>query len=206
MIVGLNRVSYIDYPGEISTIIFTGGCNFRCGWCHNSGLLKPSEKLEQQEVFLNLLDNQKNINHVVISGGEPTIHNKALIEFIRLLKKHNFFVKLDTNGSNPAVVKKLLSEGLLDFIAMDIKNVFSNYHNTIGIEIDLEKIKDTIKLIENSGVDYQFRTTVNGKQHTQDKVDEIRSYLRDGDKLKIQNYKYSSQQLKNVDYTKIEIK
>lgn len=206
MIAGINRVSYIDYPGEISTIIFTGGCNFKCGWCHNAGILGPSEQLNQQDVLKDLLDNKKNINHIVISGGEPTIYKQQLIDLITVLKKNGFLVKLDTNGSNPLIIKKLLSENLLDYIAMDIKNIFGEYQQTIGVNVDVAKIKETINLIENSGIDYQFRTTVNGLQHDQNKIDEIRSYLKNADKLKIQNYKYSNNQLKDIDYQKIEIK
>lgn len=206
MIGGINRVSYIDYPGEISTIIFTKGCNFRCGWCHNGGLLNPSPEFDTKNVLDDLLINQRNINHVVISGGEPTIHSQQLIDFIRKLKKYRFNVKLDTNGSNPDIIKKLLSERLLDFIAMDIKNTFNDYEQTIGTKVNIDQIKESINLIENSGLDYQFRITVNDLQHDQVKIDEIKSYLRIAGSLKIQNYKYSDQQIHNIDYQTIDIK
>jgi pyruvate formate lyase activating enzyme len=120
-ILGIEKSSFIDYPNNICTVIFTGGCNFRCPYCHNSPIVNGiGEKIDKMEVIDFLRNRKKFIDALCISGGEPTIQ-KGLYDFIRQVKKEGFSIKLDTNGTNPDLLKKLIDEKLIDYIAMDIK-------------------------------------------------------------------------------------
>ncbi len=166
-IAGFQRVSLIDYPGRMATLLFVTGCNMRCPFCHNADLvLKNYKKLTvypEQEVLQKLKESKAFVDAVQISGGEPTLWSD-LPQFIRKCKKLGFSVKLDTNGTNPAMVEKLLKEKQLDYVAMDIKAPLNNerYSKSIGVKSDalLEKINQTIDLLLNSKIDYEFRTTL----------------------------------------------
>lgn len=152
-----------DWPGKIPIEIFLGGCNFRCGFCHNPGLVNgydtlPTISHEQFFEYLRVEKKKAWKDGVIISGGEPTIH-KELTGFIKKIYDTGFPVKLDTNGSNPSVIEQLLNENLLDYVAMDIKTDFDNYNKGAGVDFNTDKIKKSVKLICDSGVDYEFRTT-----------------------------------------------
>lgn len=158
---GLQKTSLTDFPGKISAIVFTVGCNFRCGYCHNPELysLKTVNKIAERDI-LSFLEKRKGVlDGVVITGGEPTLQND-LAPFIKKVKKMGYLVKLDTNGSNPDVVARLLKNKLLDYIAMDIKSSFDKYEAVVKRKIDITKIKKSIDLIMKSGIDYEFRTTI----------------------------------------------
>jgi pyruvate formate lyase activating enzyme len=159
---GLQKFSLIDYPGELAAVIFTQGCNFRCPYCHNKDLVLPEcfrEPLKEDEVFLFLEKRQGFLDAVVVTGGEPTIHKDlpALLERIRGL---GYLIKLDTNGSNPQMLKKIINLRLVDYIAMDLKAPLEKYHLLAGVKVDLESIKKSMSLIIHSYLDYEFRTTV----------------------------------------------
>lgn len=167
---GLQKLSLIDYPGELSAVVFTKGCNFECGYCYNRELVKidKSSLREDQEDLLSLskedffdfLKKRKDkLDAVVISGGEPTIHND-LEEFIYRIRKMGYKIKLDTNGTAPEVVASLLNGGLLDHIAMDIKASPDNYSLVAGVRVDLKNILKSIKIITKGGIPYEFRTTL----------------------------------------------
>ena len=163
---GFQKQSFIDYPKKISSIIFTIGCNFRCPYCHNSNLLyaEKIKNISELKILSYLQNNKKYIDGVVITGGEPTLHGD-LPEFIAKVKSFGYSVKLDTNGTNPEMLRKLIKEGLLDFIAMDIKAPleFQKYNKATGgmlTEKLFENVKKSIHIIINSGVDYEFRTTL----------------------------------------------
>jgi len=162
-IAGMQKNSFIDYRGKVSTIIFTPFCNFDCFYCHNAQLLKGEEQhcdYTSEEDFFSYLDKRKGlIDGIVVSGGEPTLHSD-LEQFIRKIKEKGYYVKLDTNGYKPEVVENLINKNLLDYVAMDIKAPFSQYEDVIKTKIDIEKIKGSIKLLENSNVEHEFRTTV----------------------------------------------
>lgn len=166
---GHQKTTLLDYPGKIATIFFTPGCNFRCGFCHNKDLVLDSPDLPQiteEEIFKFLKKRKKLTEGVVISGGEPTLQ-KDLTLFIKKIKSLGFCVKLDTNGANPAVLKQLIDQKLIDYIAMDIKGPLdARYEKIVGVGIDLGKIRLCIKLIKESGIDYEFRTTVVPTLHT----------------------------------------
>lgn len=159
---GIQKCSLIDYPGKVSTVIFTQGCNFRCPYCHNSSLvsLKKNNSAITEEGFFNFLKTRiGKIEGVVVSGGEPTIH-KDIKRFLKKIKNLGFFVKLDTNGSNPRVLREVIDKDLVDFIAMDVKTSIENYCKAIGVSINKNLIMESIQAIKNSSINYQFRTTV----------------------------------------------
>lgn len=161
LIGGLQKTTLTDFPGKISAIVFTVGCNFRCGYCHNPELysLKTVSKIAERDVLSFLEKRKAVLEGVVITGGEPTLQND-LAPFIRKIKKMGYLVKLDTNGSKPDVVARLLKNKLLDYIAMDIKSPLDKYKAAVKRKIDTAKIKKSIDLIILSGIDYEFRTTV----------------------------------------------
>ncbi len=162
MINGLQRVSIIDFPKRICAVVFTGGCNFRCPYCHNPELVVGWEKLptiSEDEVLTFLENRRKLLDGICITGGEPTIH-KRLPDFIRKTKKRGFQVKLDTNGTNPSMIEELINGGLLDYIAMDIKATSEKYDIAAGVSVNLQDIEKSVGLIMRGKIDYEFRITV----------------------------------------------
>ncbi len=158
MIAGVEKNSLVDYPGKIACTVFTQGCNFRCMYCHNPSLIESCSKSFDFDAFYSFLKRRTRwLDGVCITGGEPTLHKK-LPDIVNKIKELGFLVKLDTNGSNPAMLKKLL--GAVDFIAMDIKSSPEQYSKVTGVYVDMANIKESVDLIRNSGVDYEFRTTI----------------------------------------------
>jgi len=161
-IAGFQKLTLVDFPGKIAASIFTQGCNFRCGYCHNPELALPSLFQEpiSPEIVLSYLNGRRGLlEGVVITGGEPTLQ-KGLADFMRKIKEMGFLVKLDTNGSHPEVIADLLRSKQLDYIAMDIKTSLVRYAEMTGIACDTIRIKESIDLIINSGIPYQLRTTL----------------------------------------------
>ena len=159
---GLQKVSLIDYPGLICATFFLQGCNFKCSYCHNpelvdTRLFQPCIKENEVLDFLNTRKGK--LDAMVVTGGEPTIHDD-LESFIKKIKKMGFAVKLDTNGSQPQVIKTLLDEKLLDFIAMDIKAPLEKYKSVVKVPVNADSIKESIQLILKSKITYEFRTTI----------------------------------------------
>jgi len=159
---GFQRFSLIDYPDKICAIVFTQGCNFRCPYCHNPELVNPKKfgvELKEDEI-LSFLDRRKGkLNAVTITGGEPLLQS-GLITFLSAIKNLGYMIKLDTNGSFPLKLKGIIQSKLVDYIAMDIKTSLDKYHRIVQRKIDKGKILNSIKLIMDSGLDYEFRTTV----------------------------------------------
>lgn len=159
---GVQKFSMIDYPDKIACIVFTQGCNFRCPYCHNPELVKPEmfgESLNEEEFFDFLKERVGKLDAVSITGGEPTLQYD-LIEFIKKIRDLGFLIKLDTNGTNPEMLKEIIDQKLVNYIAMDIKAPLQNYEKITGVPADVKKIKKSIELIKNSGIDYEFRTTL----------------------------------------------
>ena len=196
---GMQKLTLLDYPGNTACLIFTQGCNFRCPFCHNKDLVGDEiehEIIEEKEVFKYLEKRKGILDGICITGGEPLLQ-KDIEDFITKVKEMGFKVKLDTNGSSPSKLKRLLDKGLLDYVAMDIKNDFLNYDKTSGIErINIENIKRSIDIIENSNVEYEFRTTVVKELHNILQLEEICKYLGPNAKYYIQNYKECDSVLK----------
>jgi pyruvate formate lyase activating enzyme len=172
---GLQRVSLIDYPGLISAVVFLQGCNFRCPYCHNPELVEPGlfqPCLREEDLFEFLETRKGKLDAVSITGGEPTIHND-LAPFINKIKKMKFAVKLDTNGSQPKVIKNLLDKKMLDFIAMDIKAPLAKYKNIAGVSVDSDSIKESVKTIIKSKIPHEFRTTIAQSQLEEKDIQQI---------------------------------
>jgi pyruvate formate lyase activating enzyme len=159
---GLQKVSLIDYPGKISAIVFTQGCNFRCPYCHNPELVEKKlyrPCLPEKDILDFLVSRRGKLDAVTITGGEPTLQ-EDLIPFIGRIRKMGFCVKLDSNGSRPDVLAHLAEEKLLDFIAMDVKAPAAKYPSIIKAAVPFDLMRESIRLILESGLPYEFRTTV----------------------------------------------
>ena len=205
---GLQKLSLSDYPGFISAVIFTQGCNFNCDYCQNSSLIPNKKGLMEEEEILDYLKKRKSIlDGLVISGGEPTVQ-KDLKEFIIKIKEFGYKVKLDTNGSNPKVLKDLLDNNLLDYVAMDIKQDKINYEEVTGYKkYNFESIKESIKILEESKIDYEFRTTLIKNYHDLQKVENILKIIDKKSKYYLQNFEISDDvRNKNLEgFTKEEL-
>ncbi len=170
-IAGVQKVTLLDYPGKVACEIFTQGCNFECPFCQNSSLIPITNtgEFSEEEIF-EYLNLRKNIlDGVVITGGEPTVQ-KDLKAFIKKIKDLGLLVKLDTNGGNPKVLQELIDEDLVDYVAMDIKNIFNKYNITAGKKINLDNIKKSIEILKASKIDYEFRTTIIKEMHSLDDI------------------------------------
>ncbi len=161
---GFIETSLLDWDGKIVSVIFLPGCNFRCPYCQNIGLIDHPEKyrtIPEEKVFDYLQGHKDFIDGVCITGGEPTLHkDRGLTEFIKKVKQKGFLVKLDTNGSDPAYVKELVRDGLLDFVAMDIKAPLEDYNKAANVKVNTEAVKESVQFLLSGKVDYEFRTTV----------------------------------------------
>ncbi len=194
---GLQNLTLLDYPGYTAATIFLGSCNFRCPFCQNSSLvLAPDLEpvISEDEVFQFLEKRKRVLDGVCITGGEPTL-SKDLGSFLQKIKHLGYLVKLDTNGSRPDVLKELVSQGLLDYVAMDIKSSREGYAAAAGIEgMNLDAVEESVRfLLEEAPVDYEFRTTaVKGLHQRQDFVG-IRDWIAGCRRYYLQNYRDSEQ-------------
>lgn len=192
MIKGLQKTTLIDYPDKIACTIFFAGCNFRCGHCYNADLVFNSKNLKEikEEEILDFLKKRKKwLDGIVISGGEPTI-SKALPAILKKIKEKGFLVKLDTNGSKPEVLRELIKEGLVDYVAMDIKAPLEKekYKKATGTFGDINKIKKSIKILMESNKDYEFRTTVVPRIHEEKDMAEIAKQIKGAKKYVLQQF------------------
>ncbi len=208
---GFQRISLIDYPGKLSAVVFTRGCNFRCPFCHNSELVLPdrfSPLIPEDEIFSFLNKRTKHLDGVVITGGEPAMQ-ADLGSFIENVKALGFLVKLDTNGSYPNVIKELLDKKLLDFVAMDIKSTFEKYSEAAGTDVNTDLVKQSIEIIKGAGVEHMFRTTLVKDLIEFDDAKTIKAYLKDSPY--ILQYFHPSEKIINPDlvekshYTQTEV-
>lgn len=158
---GLEKCTLIDYPGKVACMAYTIGCNFRCPYCHNPELVDETveTQITEEEVLEFLRSRKKMLDGLVVTGGEPTMHSDLLC-FIQKVKKIGYLVKLDSNGTNPSVLKEAISKKLVDYIAMDIKSTMSKYSQTVARPVDVAAIRESIQIIMSSGIEYEFRTTV----------------------------------------------
>ncbi|MFH0973161.1 MAG: anaerobic ribonucleoside-triphosphate reductase activating protein [Patescibacteria group bacterium] len=192
LIGGLQKFSVLDYPGHISAIIFTKGCNFKCQFCYNPMLVYPSKKdhtlILENDLFYFLKKRIGKLDSVVITGGEPTVQ-QDLPKFIQKIKKLNYLVKLDTNGTNPEMLKNLIQKNLINYIAMDIKAPLEKYNQITGVEVDFNKIQKSIKIIMQSNLPYEFRTTVVPKFLDAEDIKKIGELIQGAKKWFLQNFK-----------------
>lgn len=188
---GLEKSSLIDYPGRVSAVIFLGGCNFRCLFCHNRELVLEQEKLHtipEQEVLDFLRERKKWLDGVVVTGGEPTIY-RELLEFLEKIKGLGYPVKLDTNGTNPEMLKELIERGLVDYVAMDIKGPLGKYDSICEVPVDTRNITDSINLIISAGVEHEFRSTILPTLHAREDVEEMAKMLKGARKFCLQQFR-----------------
>ena len=179
-IVGIQKLTLLDYPGKVACTIFLNGCNFRCPYCHNAELLGDAEEVMTVAGLLAFLRKRQGIlEGVCITGGEPTLHPElpALLREVRAL---GYAVKLDTNGYRPEILEAVLNQGLVDYVAMDLKNGPESYAETVGLtQVELAKIRQSIRLLMASPVDFELRTTVAKPLHSGETITSMADWLRE---------------------------
>ena len=190
---GIQKTTLVDFPGKVAAIVFTQGCNFRCGYCHNPSLISKShfeldsESFTKEKFFSFLKNRIGKLDGVVITGGEPTLQS-GLYDFIKEIKQMGFEVKLDTNGTNPQIIEQLIKDNLLDYIAMDIKAPIEKYDLITCVNTNKDDILKTIELIKNSKVDYEFRTTVLKSQLSYDDFNQIGQIIKGAKRYYLQKF------------------
>ena len=198
-IVGLMKTTLLDYPGKVASTVFTGGCNFRCPYCHNGDLVLKHSEMEtytHEEIFDHLNKRKSTLGGVAITGGEPTLQ-KDLPEFIAEIKDMGLNVKLDTNGTNPAMLAELLDKGLVDYVAMDIKHSKARYNEVACMkDFDISPIEESVERLKSSDIDYEFRTTVVRELHNMDDFKDIGAWISGANAYYLQPYKESEQVIK----------
>ncbi len=205
MIKGFQKLSLIEYPEKISAIVFLGNCNFKCHFCYNIDLVKNYKKLPDipEKEILDFLETRKGLlDGLAITGGEPTIH-KELPEFIKKIKDLGFLVMLETNGTNSEMLKELIDNKLVDYIAMDIKAPLEKYDEITGVKVNKKDIQVSIDIIRKSGIDYEFRTTVIPKHFKEDDVLAIGKWLKGSKRYVLQQFR--PEKTLNEDYKKMEL-
>ncbi len=190
-IYGLQKLTLLDYPGKMACTIFTGGCNFRCPYCHNRSLVFLNEQdgeFDKDGLFDYLSQRRNILDGVCISGGEPLLQ-EGLIDFIKEIKEYGLLVKLDTNGSNPDKLRELLDLNLLDYVAMDIKNTKDKYGFSVDLkDFDISCIERSVKLLKNCAIEYEFRTTFIKEYHENFDVESLGEWLKGSKQFYIQNF------------------
>lgn len=193
IIAGLQKSTIIDFPGRVACTVFLAGCNFRCPWCYSPHLVLPEMIKEQPEIpreeFFSFLDSRKGLlEGVVICGGEPTT-NEDLPEFAEKIKEMGFLVKLDSNGSNPQMLRQLIGQKLVDYIAMDIKGPKERYGKFVGRDIDVGKIQESIDVLKEGRIDYEFRSTLVSSLHRKEDVMKMAEWIKGAKKYYLQSFR-----------------
>lgn len=184
-------MTLLDFPGKVACTVFTGGCNFRCPFCHNALLVTklPEKPDYSEDEILSFLEKRTGLlDGVAITGGEPLL-NPDIADFIRKIRSMGYAVKLDTNGSFPERLKAIVGEGLVDYVAMDIKNRKEKYAETIGLKnLDLSKIEESVEFLKSGAVDYEFRTTVVEQFHTVEDIRAAAEWISGAKRYFLQNF------------------
>jgi len=200
---GIQAQSLIDWPDEVCAVFFAIGCNFRCPFCYNIDLVLEKSKIIPEKEIENFLEERKNfLDAIMLSGGEPTMQ-KDLPEFIKKIRSYGYKTGIETNGTNPDMIERLLKEKLLDFIAMDIKSDFESYEKAVGIKVDIKKIQKSIELIKNSKMLYEFRTTVVPGLFDDKTAERIGILLKGAKKYVLQQFINENNML-DINYKKIK--
>ncbi len=189
-IYGLTKTTLLDYPGLVASTVFTGGCNFRCPFCHNGDLVQAPDSfplITEDEIFLHLQRRKATLEGICITGGEPTLA-PDLLDFLLRLRDFDIKIKLDTNGYRPQVLEKVLEKKLADYVAMDIKAGWANYSKACGIEVDITNISASVRLLSTSDIEYEFRTTCVKGIHTKEDFEDITKRLPGNASYFLQSY------------------
>lgn len=187
-ICGLQRLTLLDFPGRTACTVFTGGCNLRCPFCHNASLVKGGGEPINDEVYGFLKKRAGILDGVCVTGGEPLIQ-PDVADFLRFVRSLGLAVKLDTNGTRPESLARLMDEGLLDYVAMDLKNGPDLYAETVGVkDFDIGPVLKSLDLLRKSGVEYELRTTVVKGLHTVDSLKAAAALLNPGEKWYLQQF------------------
>jgi pyruvate formate lyase activating enzyme len=194
---GFIETSFLDWDGKLVSTLFVPGCNFRCPFCHNSGLIERPQDYESipfSRIEKFLVERRDFVDGICLTGGEPALHKgRGLLEFLRRVKKLGFLIKFDTNGSDPELLKKLLNDKLVDYVAMDIKAPLDErYHKLAGVKVDLDRIRQSIKIIMLGHVPYEFRVTVVPTLLDTGEVKEIARTLSGARRLVLQQFSASN--------------
>lgn len=191
----IQRFTMLDYPDKLACIAFTPGCNMRCGFCHNPEFVLPEKIRElqadfiEEQTFFNFLEKRRGLlEGVVVSGGEPTIW-RDLPEFLRRIKEKGFLTKLDTNGNHPAMLRALLDEKLLDYVAMDVKTSLAEYSKLVGGTVKSENIEESIRILKGSSISYELRTTLIKEVHTEAVLKEMEELVRGAERYYFQVFR-----------------
>lgn len=186
---GLQKLTLLDYPGKVACTVFTGGCNLRCPFCHNASLVKGvAPVIPEAEVFAYLEKRRNILDGVCVTGGEPLAQGD-IRDFLRRIRELGFSVKLDTNGCFPDMLGEILSQGLADYVAMDIKNCPEKYPVTVGVDdFDVTSVKRSASLIMESGIDYEFRTTLVNELHKIEDMRKIGEWLKGAKRFFLQGF------------------
>ena len=191
---GLQKMTLLDYPGKVACTIFTGGCNFRCPFCHNALLVTDIDRssyYDEREV-LDFLESRRGVlDGVCLTGGEPLIWNQTA-DFLARVKEKGFAVKLDTNGSFPDKLREAVNRGVVDYVAMDVKNSREKYAVTVGAkEFDIRPVEESVEFLKSGAVDYEFRTTVAEPLHDTEDIESIARWISGAKRYFLQNFKDS---------------
>lgn len=188
VISGLQKLTLLDFPQKVACTVFLGGCNLRCPFCQNGEILDGrTAGMTEDDFFAFLKKRQKILDGVCVSGGEPLLHEE-IFSFIEKIRALGYAVKLDTNGTFTVRLKRLVQEKLIDYVAMDIKNSPKKYARMAGAAVDLENIRESAAFLMESGIDYEFRTTVVAKYHRAEDFIAIGEWLRGAKKYFLQNF------------------
>ncbi len=190
IIKGFQKLTLLDYPGRTACTVFTGGCNYKCPFCHNALLVTEQNDVffTEEEIFEHLERRKNVIDGVAITGGEPLLQ-KDIELFLYEIKEKGFNIKLDTNGSFPEKLKGIIDIGLADYVAMDIKNCPEKYGETVGVKnFDIAPVKESMEILKNSGVEYEFRTTVTENFHTLEDIEKLAKWIDFAPKYFLQNF------------------
>ncbi len=193
LIKGLQKLTLLDFPGRTACTVFTAGCNFRCPFCHNAVLVtgNDGDYYDEDEIFDFLKKRKSVLDGVAVTGGEPLLQHD-IERFLYEIKDMGYAVKLDTNGSFPEKLDGILQLGLVDYVAMDVKNHFDKYAVTVGIEnFDVDAVKKSMEILKNSGVEYEFRTTVTENFHTLDDIEKLAKQISGTEHYFLQNFEDS---------------
>ena len=187
---GFIETSFLDWKECLSSVIFLGGCNFRCPYCHNKELVLnhvAMEDIPMEYIIASLRKYKKWIDRVVITGGEPTI-SMSLFDLTGRLKSEKMLIKLDTNGSNPQILKGLVNDGLIDYVAMDVKGPVDRYSRWSGVNLDIKRIQESIEFLLEGSIDYEFRMTVVPGLHQKEDIQHLSSQLGVDKRFVLQNF------------------